>query len=208
MCSINMAKLRLTKNELKKQKDSLKRFNRYLPMLQLKKQQLQVEISRIDNIIEKLKGQINVFKEDIYLWVDVFAEEVDLESLLKIKKINTETGNITGIDIPLFVSIDFEEAVYDYLVIPFWVDRAIEVLKEIIDLKLRLLIFEKQKAIVQAELRITTQRVNLFEKVKIPEAIENIRVIQIHLGDLQTAGVVRGKIAKAKIEKRRELVGV
>ncbi|NQT28218.1 MAG: hypothetical protein HQ570_01315, partial [Candidatus Omnitrophica bacterium] len=44
----------------------------------------------------------------------------------------------------------------------------------------------------------------LFEKVKIPEARETIRVIQIHLGELQTAEVVRGKIAKAKIEKRKE----
>ena len=208
MCSLTMPKISLTKSELKKQKDSLKRFNRYLPMLQLKKQQLQVEIGRIDNIIEKLNAEIEVFREGIYLWVDVFAEEVGLGSLIKIKKINTDTGNIAGIDIPLFINIDFEEADYDYLVIPFWVDRAIEALKEIIALKGRLLIFGRQKAILQEELRITTQRVNLFEKVKIPEAIENIRVIQIHLGDLQTASVIRGKIAKAKIEKRRELVSV
>ena len=41
----------------------------------------------------------------------------------------------------------------------------------------------------------------LFEKVKIPEARENIRRIQIYLGDQQTAAVVRGKIAKRKIVK-------
>ena len=84
-----MFKIRLTKSELKKQKDSLKRFNRYLPMLQLKKQQLQVEIGKIDHFIEDLNGQIQAFKENIYLWVDVFAEDVDLGSLFKIKKINT-----------------------------------------------------------------------------------------------------------------------
>ena len=33
--------IKLTKNELKKQKDNLKQFQRYLPTLQLKKQQLQ-----------------------------------------------------------------------------------------------------------------------------------------------------------------------
>ena len=38
-----MAKLKLTKNELKKQKDALKRYTRYLPTLELKKQQLQAE---------------------------------------------------------------------------------------------------------------------------------------------------------------------
>jgi len=39
-----MAKIKLTKNELKKQKDALKMFKRYLPTLILKKQQLQAEI--------------------------------------------------------------------------------------------------------------------------------------------------------------------
>ena len=205
---MSMTKIRLTKNELKRQRDSLKRFNRYLPMLQLKKQQLQVEIGRIDNFIEQLNDQIKISKERIYLWVDVFAEEVSLGGLLKIKKINKDSGNITGMDIPLFVSMDFQETDYDYLLVPFWVDKAIEILKEMMTLKAKLLIFKRQKVILQDELRITTQRVNLFEKVKIPEAIENIRVIQIHLGDLQIAGVVRGKIAKAKIEERRELVSV
>ncbi|HDN58588.1 MAG TPA: V-type ATP synthase subunit D, partial [Candidatus Marinimicrobia bacterium] len=59
--------------------------------------------------------------------------------------------------------------------------------------------------ILREELRVTVQRINLFEKVKIPETRENIRKIQIFLGDLQTAEVVRGKIAKAKLEKRREV---
>lgn len=203
-----MAKIRLTKNELKIQKDALKRFNRYLPMLQLKKQQLQVEIGRIDNSLTKLDSQINAFESRVYSWVDLFAEDIGLVSLLKIKQINTDTGNIAGIDIPIFTSIDFQEPAYDYLLIPFWADAAVEALKEAMALKAELLILRKQKLILQEELRITTQRVNLFEKVKIPEALENIRIIQIHLGDLQIAGVVRGKIAKAKIEKRRELVNV
>ena len=39
--------IKLTKNELKKQKDNLKQFQRYLPTLQLKKQQLQTVIMGI-----------------------------------------------------------------------------------------------------------------------------------------------------------------
>ena len=50
-------------------------------------------------------------------------------------------------------------------------------------------------------MRSTAQRVNLFEKVKIPEARENIRVIGIYLGDQQTSAVVRGKIAKKKLQE-------
>ena len=203
-----MAKISLTKNELKKQRDSFKRFNRYLPMLQLKKQQLQVEVGRTEGFIRKITNQIEQFKETVYSWVELFAEDINLENLIRIKKINTETGNIAGIDIPLFVNIDFQEEDYDYLITPLWVDKAIEALRDIKTLITQLLIYNKQKEILQKELRITTQRVNLFEKIKIPEAIENIRVIHIHLGDLQSANVVRGKIAKDKLEKRRELVSV
>jgi len=55
--------------------------------------------------------------------------------------------------------------------------------------------------LLQIELRTTTQRVNLFEKVKIPEARTNIKKITVYLGDQQVAGVVRGKISKRNLEK-------
>jgi V/A-type H+-transporting ATPase subunit D len=82
---------------------------------------------------------------------------------------------------------------------PLWVDRAVEELKQIFRIITELQILEKQMDLLKEELRITSQRVNLFEKVKIPEARHNIRVIQIYMGDQQTAAVVRGKIAKNKI---------
>ena len=58
-----------------------------------------------------------------------------------------------------------------------------------------------QVELLDKELRATSQRVNLFEKVKIPEARENIRVIGVYLGDQQTAAVVRGKISKKKLKE-------
>ena len=52
------------------------------------------------------------------------------------------------------------------------------------------------------ELRTTSQRVNLFEKVKIPEAKANIKKISVYLGDQQVSEVVRSKISKKKIDER------
>lgn len=197
-------KIRLTKNELKRQKDDLKRFMRYLPMLQLKKQQLQLEIGKIHRFIEDISGELDSLRRQLALWVDVFAEEVNFNEFFKINHIKVETGNIAGVDIPLFLAVEFDEKPYDLLRTPLWVDKAIDVCRETITLKAKLLIYHKQMHALKEELRIVTQRVNLFEKIKIPEAKENIRVIHIYLGDLQTAEVVRGKIAKAKIEKRGE----
>lgn len=197
-----MEKVKHTKTELKRQKDSLKRFMRYLPTLALKKQHLQVEISRVSHTIEELTDEIAKKEQALSKWIGVFAEDVKISELLKLKEVHTQTENIAGIDIPAFDRIDFDERGYDFLKTPLWVDYGIEVLKEHITLNLKLKIARKQEELLREELRITTQRVNLFEKVKIPEAQENIRSIQIVLGDMQTAAVVTGKISKRKIEQR------
>jgi V/A-type H+/Na+-transporting ATPase subunit D len=199
-----MPKLKLTKNELKKQKEQLRMFTRYLPTLQLKKQQLQMEIGKIVREIAELSEDIEKQLNQINQWVAVFGEDIgiDLESLIQPQNIITTDGNIAGIDIPVFKEVVFNEPEYDLLRTPLWLDAAIDICRQIISLRAQLIVFEKQQDVLKEELRITNQRVNLFEKVKIPETKENIRVIRIVLGDLQTAEVVRGKIAKTKLEKK------
>ena len=194
-----MAKIKLTKNELKKQKDALKRYNQYLPTLVLKKQQLQTELARTHNGLEEIKKEKAHEKAKIYIWVDVFAEEVGIENMISLKEVVTAPGNIAGIDIPIFEKVIFEEKSYNLETTPLWVDEGIEALKKIIIINAQMRTLQEQETLVAEELRITTQRVNLFEKVMIPKAKENIRKIQIYLGDLQTAAVVTGKIAKEKI---------
>ena len=196
-----MAKIKLTKNEQKKQKDSLKRYTRYLPTLMLKKQQLQLVIRQVENTLREKKDERDRFQNEIYSWVDVFGEEVDFSALLKVKSLEIENGNIAGVDIPIFKGISFDLPEYNLFEKPLWVDAAVEKVSKLLAFDEEVKILEKQIELLGAELRVTTQRVNLFEKVKIPEAKENIRKIQIYLGDQQTASVVRGKMAKNKLVK-------
>jgi len=200
-----MAKIKHTKNELKKQKDNLKRFTRYLPTLLLKKQQLQLEIATIYRKMSELDREMSSLRESVYGWVGVFAEKVGIDKIIELDKIHVSTGNIAGSDIPVFKRVDFKEKDYDFIQMPLWVDYAIEAVKALTTLKIRYIIREKQLAIIKEELRITTQRVNLFEKLKIPEAKDNIRKISIFLGDLQTAAVVTGKIAKKQLEEKERI---
>lgn len=199
-----MAKIKLTKNELKKQKDNLKRFTRYLPTLELKKKQLLAEIRIIQNLVDSLRQETKRVIAEVEDWADVFAEEIDLHDFSQVKEIKTATGNIAGIDIPLYEDVIFDDLEYDLYQTPLWVDKGLEVVKGQIKRQAELQIAEKQQEIIREELRITIQRIKLFEEVKIPEAKENIRVIRIFLGDQMTAEVVRGKIAKAKIEKKKQ----
>ena len=121
--------------------------------------------------------------------------------MITVKEIKTSTGNIAGINIPVFLGADFERSKYNLYSMPLWVDTAGQKLQEVLVLDLEAKILDEQVRLLQHELRTTTQRVNLFEKVKIPETRTNIKKISVYLGDQQVAAVVRGKISKKNLEK-------
>ena len=172
-----MAKIKLTKGELKRQRDGLKQFQRYLPTLQLKKQQLQLEILQQNLVLEEKNQLLLKKREMINLWIGLLADnEVDLKPFLFLRKIVTHLKNIAGIDIPVFDQVEFDPADYDLFIMPLWVDAAIDIFREVIVLDSEISVTRQGIALLRQELRITTQRVNLFEKVKIPEAEENIRL--------------------------------
>lgn len=193
-----MAKIKYTKNELKAQRDALKRFTRYLPTLQLKKQQLQVELRGLEAQIEEKRGEEDAARADLASWVKLFSEEFDFTPYIQIENVDRSTGNIAGVAIPIFGSISFKEETPGLFETDAWVDRGIDLLRQLIQLRVERQIIEEQHRLLSDELRTTSQRVNLFEKVKIPECKENIRVIRIFMGDQQTAAVARSKIAKGK----------
>jgi len=197
-----MAKLKLTKGELKRQRDALKQFQRYLPTLQLKKQQLQLEILQQNIILQEKNQALSKKRQSIDLWVSLLSDRsVDINHFLKPQKSTTHIKNIAGVDIPVFNALEFGLSEYDLFVMPLWLDLAIQVFREVIVLNKEISIIQQGIAILRHELRITTQRVNLFEKVKIPLAQENIRLIKIYIGDQMANAVGRSKIAKRKIEE-------
>ena len=193
-----MAKIKLTKNELKAQRDALKRFQRYLPTLQLKKQQLQMEIRKLDQDIKQKSEIENMERKNLKPWIKLFSESVDLEQYIEINSLDIIKGNIAGVNIPILKKIIFNDIIPNISLTPLWIDYGIDTIKQLITLRIERKILQKQYDLLMDELRTTTQRVNLFEKVKIPEAKENIRIIRIFMGDQQTAAVARSKIAKGK----------
>lgn len=197
--------IKLTKNEEKVQKDRLKQYQRYLPTLQLKKQQLQMVIMQTRAELEQKEVERGQMIGDLDDWVAVFAEnnifdeEKKLDNLIEPDTVISKKENIAGVTVPKFVELTFKDISYDIDDYPLWVDTALIKLREIARLDALVSTLRKQEELLEKELRATSQRVNLFEKVKIPEAKENIRKIGVYLGDQQTAAVVRGKISKKKL---------
>lgn len=197
-----MAKVKHTKNELKTQRDALKRFRRYLPTLQLKKQQLQLEVRQLEAKVREREEAYRERRAGVDAWVRLFAEPVDLGACLRVGAVEEEKGNVAGVTLPVLKDVRFERTAPDLFQTPPWVDDGLDALADLLRLGIELRILREQLRRLAEELRTTSQRVNLFEKLKIPEATENIRVIRIFLGDQMTAEVARSKIAKNKsVEK-------
>ena len=198
-----MASIKLTKNELKVQKDALKMYRRYLPTLTLKKQQLQVEIYAIRSKAAAVRKEREVLEKGFDDWIAVFSEQNAFpDHVVTVSNIRKGEGNIAGVTIPTFEGADFTRGDYDLYEPPLWVDIAAYHMEKALSLDLEAEVLEEQVRLLEAELHATSQRVNLFEKVKIPETEENIRKISIYLADQQVNAVVRSKIAKRKIAAR------
>ena len=194
-------KIKFTQGELKRQRDAQRQYERYLPTLQLKKQQLQLEILHQQSALRKRKNSLSEREKSAEEWSGLLIEVPDIRHWLITEKIITAKKNIAGVDVPVFERMDFKPAEYDLFLTPLWVDAGLESLRNMVSLQEEIAIIEKGIFILKHELRITTQRVNLFEKVKIPEAQEAIRLIKIYIGDQMTNAVGRSKIAKNKIEE-------
>ena len=198
-----MAKIKLTKNELKVQKDALKMYQRYLPTLTLKKQQLQAEIRSIEAKAKAVRKEKEKLEQGFDEWISVFSAESEFpEGIITVSNVKRGEGNIAGVVIPTFEGADFSRSDYDLYKTPLWVDIAANHMERAMSLDLEAEVLDEQVRLLEVELRATSQRVNLFEKVKITETKENIRKIGVYMADQQVAAVVRSKISKRKIALR------
>ena len=181
-------------------------YRRYLPTLTLKKQQLQSEI----RIIEAKAKAVRKAREDLEFgfrdWIAVFSEtEAFPQGIITVCNIRKGKGNIAGVDIPTYEGADFARGDYDLYETPLWVDIAANHMEKAMSLDLEAEVLDEQVGLLEKELLATSQRVNLFEKVKIPETEENIKKISIYMADQQVSAVVRSKISKRKIALRNAM---
>lgn len=202
-----MAEIKLNKTELKNQKTLLDQLTKYLPTLQLKKQQLQAEVENLKSVVQKIDEELEKLISDMKKWSLLFSEKLTFNpnELVMLSSINTETENIAGVEVPVFLSVVFQKKDYSFFVMPSWVDKAAESIQKLIELREKLKIAKKRLSLVEEELRQTNIKVNLFEKRMIPQCKENIKKIKIFLGDQEIAAICNAKIAKDKLKRKDEL---
>jgi len=197
--------LKLTKNELRNQEHKLKQLERYLPTLQLKKAMLQVEVNQTLYEIEKLT-HFYIEKRKLCESFQSLLTDPESDILFEgtvVREVEKRYENIAGIEIPYFVGVAFESATYSLFSRSIWVDSGIKRLQDAIIAKADLDVVKEKRAILEKELREVSIRMNLFEKILIPTAKDNIKKIKIFLNDQELTSVAQAKVAKAKSSERK-----
>lgn len=194
-----MARLQLSKSSLAREIRNLRTYERFLPSLDLKRQQLMAERARAAHALADTGREIERIRAEAGRKLPMLANpDVDLTNLVKITRTELGTENVVGTKLPNLIGIEVEMRPYALLATPHWVDTLTARLFEMLELRVRVQVEERRVALLDAAVKTITQRVNLFEKVLIPRTKSNIKRIRIYLSDEQMAAVVRSKLAKRK----------
>ncbi|MEA1938937.1 MAG: V-type ATP synthase subunit D, partial [Pseudomonadota bacterium] len=197
-----VAKIALNKASLNRERGNLKTFERFLPSLELKRQQLMAEQDKAEDVLKKWHDKRDELKDHIQRELPMLAHPgIEPGGLVKLRDIDLGRENRLGVHLPVLESIHFDRVPYSYLAKPHWMDNTVDLLERMAELEIRIVIQEERVRLLAEAVVKVSQRVNLFEKVLIPRAGANIKRIRIYLSDVERAAVVRSKIAKRMHER-------
>jgi len=194
--------LALNKTTLKQQRDQLKTFKRFLPSLDLKRQQLLAALKVARRQLAEVRQEFDAVENSLRQLYPLLGSSTvatrDLGGLVGIREVKIGEENMLGTTLPVAEKVEFETSEYSYQVMPFWVDLLVQDIRRVAELRVLLQVAQERVVLLEHASRRITQRFNLFEKVLIPQAEQNVRKIVIFLSDQERAAVVRSKIAKKK----------
>ncbi|MCP9787196.1 V-type ATP synthase subunit D [Cyanobium sp. N5-Cardenillas] len=196
-----MARLSLTKASLTKEKSLLRTFQDVLPSLDMKRRQIGAEREKARRLLAEALAKAAAIEPDVAARLPMVANTaIDLSDLVAIAALEIGEENLMGTRLPILQNLSFRVSPYGVLTKPFWVDALVVVLQQAMEQTLRIQVARRRVDALEKAEQIVTQRYNLFDKVLIPRARQNIRNISIYLADAERAGVVNSKIAKRKKE--------
>lgn len=194
-----MAKVALSKTALQKERESLRLYERILPSLDLKRLQLMGELARAKTHAESAREEVRRVGRRVAETFPMMAnKEVVIDRLVNVTAVHVETENVVGVKLPRLESIDVSVTPYSLMSTPPWMDALVDQLKEMLRFRAEVRILDSRVTALNRAVRRVTQRINLFEKILIPRAKDNIKRIKIFLADMERSAIVRAKLAKAK----------
>ncbi|MBN1601710.1 MAG: V-type ATP synthase subunit D [Chitinispirillaceae bacterium] len=168
-----------------------------LPTLISKESALRVEVKKAREqtgaIEQELKNQFAALNDMQRLWGEIPP------GLITVSDVNITIKKIAGVKTPILENVAFAVQRYSLFSSPAWIPSGVEILKALASLKIKLELARKKVEILEYARKKTTQKVNLYEKVQIPEYKEALRKIKRFLEDEENLSKSSQKILKAKI---------
>jgi V/A-type H+-transporting ATPase subunit D len=168
-----------------------------LPTLVAKESALRLEVKKARDAVVKIERQLErdyaAQNETQRLWRELPP------GLVGVKEVAVDVRKIAGVKTPVLRDVTFSVTRYSAILLPAWVPAGIETLKQLSRLAIEAELARKKVSVLEFARKKTTQKVNLYEKVQIPEYQEAIMKIKRFMEDEDNLSKSSQKILKAKL---------
>lgn len=192
-------KIQYNKSAIQQYGKQLEIREKALPTLKSKETALRMEVKNTGQMLEKKKQQI---EEEMQKLEKMDKFWVEFPELIQIKNADVKIRNIAGVKIPILADVNYEVADYALFSQPAWVPAGVDILKKIIKLRVEIKVTERQFDILNLARKKTTQKVNLYEKVQIPQYQNAIRMVKRFLEDKENLSKAAQKLVKKRHERK------
>lgn len=168
-----------------------------LPTLVAKESALRLEVKKAQAAVAEVKMRILALQQELDESARLWNEFPS--GLVRVSHVNINHRKIAGIAIPMIRSVEFTVDTYSMFLAPGWLPRGVEYLKKMGKLMAEKKLLEESVRILEQARRKTTQKVNLYEKVQIPEYQEALRKIKRFLEDEENLAKASQKMLKKRI---------
>jgi V/A-type H+-transporting ATPase subunit D len=190
-------KFQYNKTALQQLKKQLKIRENALPTLQAKESALRFEVKSAKDEVKAAEESFAQRKKDLEavsrLWPEFPV------TLLSVGDVSLEFKKIAGVKTPLFKNVSFSVAEFSLVSSPSWLPGGLMMLKQAAELQAKIAVAKKKVEILEYARKKTTQKVNLYEKVQIPEYQDAILKIKRFMEDDENLAKSSQKILKARI---------
>ena len=194
-------KYQLNKPALQKLQRDLAIRVRALPILKAKETALRLEVIKSQALQAKLEAEA----AELYRANEHFLELwTEYPGLLRIDEIQLSERSVAGVAVSIISEIRFHVLKAGLFHQRGWVVKGTEILKEMVRLRIEADLVRKNTEVLQQARKKATQKVNLYEKVQIPQYTNAIRRIRSFLDDKENISRAAQKIVK---ERARQAVG-
>lgn len=188
-------KFQYNKTALQNLRRQLSIREKALPTLKSKEAALRLEVRKITAEIELLKEEYQALVKQNQNYNGFWTE---FPEIVKIRNVNSEQKNIAGVKVSILTGIDFDIENVSIFNMPSWIRLAINMFELLMTLQIKIEMTENRLNALAYARKKTTQKVNLYEKVQIPEYKTAIIKIKRYMEDEENLSKSSQKIVKER----------